>query len=118
MEKYLNVFVKTIFTDRPCGSVAQLAIVPAWYARGAGLESRSGHVLCDIRWPVWGSVLGLQAAKGLSHRYQHGSEQFWGRIYLNREKLSQVECSHSMREVLGSIPGRAKCLFLPCDTYI
>ena len=73
---------------------------------------------CDIRWPVWGSVLGLRAAKGLSHRYQHGSEQFRGRIYLSREKMSQVECSHNMREVLGLIPGRAKCLFLPCDIYL
>ena len=25
------------------------------------------------------------------------------------------ECSHGMREVLGSSPGRAMCLFLPCD---
>ena len=52
---------------------------------------------CDIRWPVWGSVLGLRAAKGLSHRFQHGSEQFRGRIYLSREKVSQVDGSHSMR---------------------
>ena len=28
------------------------------------------------------------------------------------------ECSHGMREVLGSSPGRAMCFFLPCDTYI
>ena len=27
------------------------------------------------------------------------------------------ECSHGMREVLGSSPGRAMCFFLPCDTY-
>ena len=25
------------------------------------------------------------------------------------------ECSHGMREVLGSIPCRAMCFFLPCD---
>ena len=25
------------------------------------------------------------------------------------------ECSHGMREVLGSSPGRAVCFFLPCD---
>ena len=25
------------------------------------------------------------------------------------------ECSHGMREVLGSSPGRAMCFFLPCD---
>ena len=27
------------------------------------------------------------------------------------------ECSHGMREVLGSSPGWAMCFFLPCDTY-
>ena len=25
------------------------------------------------------------------------------------------ECSHGLREVLGSSPGRAMCFFLPCD---
>ena len=25
------------------------------------------------------------------------------------------ECSHGMREVLGSSPGRTMCFFLPCD---
>ena len=25
------------------------------------------------------------------------------------------ECSHGMREVLGTSPGRAMCFFLPCD---
>ena len=28
------------------------------------------------------------------------------------------ECSHGMREVLGSSPGRAMCFFLPCDINI
>ena len=28
------------------------------------------------------------------------------------------ECSHGMRKVLGSSPGRAVCFFLPCDTYV
>ena len=27
------------------------------------------------------------------------------------------ECSHGMREVLGSIPARAMCFFLPCDIW-
>ena len=27
------------------------------------------------------------------------------------------ECSHGMREVLNSIPGRAMCFFLPCDIW-
>ena len=27
------------------------------------------------------------------------------------------ECSHGMREVLGSSPGRAMCFFLPCDSW-
>ena len=56
--------------------------VLAWCARGHGFESRSGHVLfppiCDIWWPEWGSVLGLRAAKGLSRRFRHGSDQIQG----------------------------------------
>ena len=27
------------------------------------------------------------------------------------------ECSHSLREVLGSSPGRAMCFFLQCDIW-
>ena len=27
------------------------------------------------------------------------------------------ECSHGMRKVLGSSPGRAMCFFLPCDIW-
>ena len=27
------------------------------------------------------------------------------------------ECSHGMREVLGSSPGRAMCFFLPCEIW-
>ena len=27
------------------------------------------------------------------------------------------ECSHGLREVLGSSPGRAVCFFLPCDIW-
>ena len=27
------------------------------------------------------------------------------------------ECSHGLREVLGSSPGRAMCYFLPCDSW-
>ena len=27
------------------------------------------------------------------------------------------ECSHGMREVLGSSPGGAMCFFLPCDIW-
>ena len=34
-----------------------------------------------------GSVLGLRAAKRLSRRFRHGSEQIRGRIYLSRGKL-------------------------------
>ena len=52
-------------------------------ARGPGFESRSGHVLFSS--PVTfggqcGSVLGLRAAKGLSRRFRHVSEQIRGRI--------------------------------------
>ena len=34
-----------------------------------------------------GSVLGLRAAKGLSRRYRHCSEQIRRRIYLSRGKI-------------------------------
>ena len=52
-------------------------------ARGLGFESRLGHVLFP---PLvtfggqCGSVLGLRAAKGLSRRFRHGSEQIRGRM--------------------------------------
>ena len=42
----MNLFKQgEIVADRPCGLVAQLARVLAWYARGPGFESRSDHVL-------------------------------------------------------------------------
>ena len=57
---------------RPCGWVAQSVVrVLVKSARGPGFESR--HVLFSP--VIFGvSVLGLQAAKRLSHRFRHGSE--------------------------------------------
>ena len=57
--------------------------VLARYARGPGFESRSGHVLFPTLWHLvaqCGSVLGLRAAKRLSRRFRHGSEQIRRRI--------------------------------------
>ena len=58
-------------------------------------------------------------------RFRHGSEQRFGdesnkqgEIVTGRPCGSVAqwsECSHGMREVLGSSPGRAVCFFLPCD---
>ena len=55
----------------------------ARYARGPRFESRSGS--CAFSSPVTfggqcGSVLGLQAAKGLSRWFIHGSEKILRRI--------------------------------------
>ena len=70
-------------TGRPCGSVAQWSD----YLHGMRevLGSSPGRTVCiffpcDIWWPVWGSVLGLRAEKGLSRRFRQGSEQIRGRI--------------------------------------
>ena len=56
----------------PCGWVAQSVVrVLTQSARGPGFVSR--HVLFTP--VIFGvSVLGLQSAKGLSHRFWHGSE--------------------------------------------
>ena len=78
---------------RPCCSVAQLDRVLTRCARGPGFESLSGHVLFSPLSHLvaqCGSVLGLRAAKGLSCRYRHSSEQIRGRLYLSRGELSQV----------------------------
>ena len=57
--------------------------VLALSARGPWFESLSGHVFFSS--PVTfggqcGSVLGLRAAKGLSRRFRHGSEQIRERV--------------------------------------
>ena len=62
-----------IVTGRQCGWVAQ------WSDCSYGM----GEVL-------GGSMLGLGAAKGLSHQFRHGCEQIWGRILLSEGKLSRV----------------------------
>ena len=51
-----------------------------WSARGPGFESQPGHVFSHMAFGV--SMLGLLAAKGLSCRFRHGSEQILGRIQL------------------------------------
>ena len=62
---------------------SSLVIVLARSARGLRFESRSGHVLFPPLLHLVAqseSVLGLRAAKGLSRRFRHGSEQIRGRI--------------------------------------
>ena len=67
-------------TGRLSGSVAQ------WSACSPGMREALGSVgPCAFSYPVTfgdqcGSVLGLRAAKGLSHRFRHGSERIRGRI--------------------------------------
>ena len=60
-----------IVTGRPCCSVAQRS--ECSHGVQEVLSSRPGRAQC-------GSVLGLRAAKGLSLRFRHGSEQIRGRI--------------------------------------
>ena len=56
-------------TKWPKSSVVR---VLAWSAMGPGFKSRSGLNCAfsspsfDIWWPMWGTVLGLRAAKGIS----------------------------------------------------
>ena len=67
---------------------------------------------CDIP-PLWhlvaqcGSVLGLRAAKGLSRRFRHGSEQ--GTNLIKQGKI----VTGRPWEILGSSPGRAMCFSPP-----
>ena len=95
-----------------CSSVVR---VLARYARGPGFESRSGCVLFSPLW--YGSVSSVPAW----FRADSGTNLIkQGKIVTGRSCGSVArwsECSHGMREVLGSSPGRAMCFFLPCDIW-
>ena len=72
-----------------------------------------------------GGVLGLRAAKGLSRRFRHGSEQIRGRILLSRGKLSQVDrhAEKYSRRLFGwtetcILPGFHGNLFLELDATV
>ena len=124
-----NNLENTIFivTGRPCGSVAQ------WSECSHGMRevlgSSPGRAMCfflpcDIWWPVWvharaASSIGTVSSVPAWFRVDSGmnlikqGEIVTGRLCGSVAQWS--ECSHSMREVLGSSPGRAMCFFLPCD---
>ena len=103
--------------------------VLARYARGPGFESRSGHVLFTSPVTFGGSV--WVRAWAASSKGTVSSVPAWFRADSGTNLIKQGEivagrpcgsvaqwskCSHGMREVLGSSPGRAMCFFLPCDT--
>ena len=115
-----------IVTGRPCSSV-----VLARCAGDPGFESQSGHVLFP---PLCHSVAqcGVRA-RATSNKGTVSSVPAWfradsgtnlikkGEIVTGRPcgSVAQLsECSHGMREVLGSSPGRAMCFFLPYGTSL
>ena len=106
--------------------------VLARYARGPGFESRSGHVLFSSPVTFGGSVWGV-LARAASSKETDSSVPAWFRADSGTNLIKQgeivtgrpcglvaqwSECSHSMREILGSSPGRAVCFFLPCDISV
>ena len=82
---------------------------------------------CDIWWPMWEVRARAESSKGTVSsvptwfRADSGTNLIkQGEIVTGRPCGSVAqwsECSHSMREVLGSSPGQAICLFLPCDIW-
>ena len=103
--------------------------VLAWYARGPGFESPIGP--CAFSSPVrFGGSVWVRA-RAASSKWTVSSVSAWFRADSGTNLINQgeivtgrscgsvaqwSECSHGMREVLGSSPGRAMCFFLPCDT--
>ena len=80
---------------------------------------------CDIWWPVWVRAWAARSKGTVSSvpawfREDSGTNLIkQGEIVTGRPCGSEAqwsECSHGLREVLGSSPGRAMCFFLPCDT--
>ena len=103
-------------TGRPCGSVAQWSEC-----------SRSGHVLFPSPVTFSGSV--WVRARAASCKGTVSSVPAWFRADSGTNLIKQgemvtgrpcgsaaqwSECSHGLREVLGSSTGRAMCFFLPC----
>ena len=117
-------------TGRPCGSVAQ------WSECSHGMRevlgSSPGRAMCfflpcDIWWPVWVRARAASSKETVSSvpawfRADSGTNLIkQGEIVTGRPCGSVAqwsECSHGMREVLGSSPSRAMCFFLTCDMYI
>ena len=110
--------------DRVLGS--SVARVLARYARGPGFESQSGHVL--FAFPVTFGVSVWVRARAASSKGTVSSVPAWFRADSGTNLIKQgeivtgrpcgsvarwSECSHGMREVLGSSPGRAMVLFFP-----
>ena len=79
--RYEEFFFACYIYCRPCGVVAQ------WSECSHGMREVLGVPVGPCAFPpLWhlvaqcGSVLGLRAAKRLSRRFRHGSEQIRGRI--------------------------------------
>ena len=117
-----------IVTGRPCGSVAQ------WSECSHGMRevlgSSPGRAMCiflpcDIWWLSVGPCSGCEQQRDclvgpgmVPSRFGDDSNYAGGNCH--RSTCGSVaqwsECSHGLRGVLGSSPGRAMCFFLPCDT--
>ena len=116
-----------IVTGRSCGSVAQWSECSHGMREVLGLSPGRAMCFflpCDIWWPRWvraraasskGTVLSVPAW----FRADSGTNLIkQGEIVTGRpcgSVFQWSECSHGVREVLGSSPGRAMCFFLPCD---
>ena len=126
MSSYRLEFQRYNVTGQPCGSVAQ------WSESLHSMREVLGSIPvgpCAFFPPQWhlvaqcGSVLGLGAAKGLSRRFRHGSWQIRGTNLIKQGGIvtgrpcgsvaQWSESLHGMREVLGSSPSRAICVFPP-----
>ena len=99
-------------------------------AIGPGFVSRSGYVLFSSPMTFGSSV--WVRAQAASSKGTVSSVPAWFRADLVTNLIKQgeivtgrtcgsvaqwSECSHGLREVLGSSPGRAMCIFLPCDIW-
>ena len=114
-------------TDRPCGSVAQ------WSECSHGLREVLGSNPvgpCTFSSPVTFGGSAWVRVRAASSIGTVSSVSAWFRADSGTNLIKQAEtvtgrpcgsvaqwseCSHGLREVLVSSPGRALCFFLPCD---
>ena len=114
-------------TGRPCGSVTQWS--KCSHDMREVLGSSPGRAMCFflpcyIWWLSLGPCSGCEQQRTVSSvpawfRADSGTNLIKQREIVTGRPCGSVaqwsECSHGLRKVLGSSPGRAMCFFLPCD---